>query len=178
MTSRAAALWVALAVGVVVLAGLWFAEPVAPPIRPGQPAPSFALPRLDAGSLALESLRGRVVLVNFWATWCKPCLDEMPAMERLYASLSPRGFELLAVSVDAGPDEVRAFRDQLSLSFPILLDPEKRVSSAYQSYRYPESYLIDAAGRIVSRYIGPRDWDAPIYRERIEQLLDESPTGG
>ena len=76
--------------GVAVLAGLWFSEPVAPPIRPGQPAPAFSLPALDGGTVALDSLRGRVVLLNFWATWCKPCLDEMPAMERLYQALSDR----------------------------------------------------------------------------------------
>jgi peroxiredoxin len=112
-----------------------------------------------------------VVLLNFWATWCKPCEDEMPAMQRLHRSLAGRPFELLAISVDAGRDEVAAFRERLGLGFPILLDPRKRVAGAYQSFRFPESWLVDADGRLVERYVGPREWDAPEYRERILRLL-------
>ena len=178
MTSRFGALGLAAAVAAAVFAVLWLSEPPPDPLRAGRPAPDFVLPRLGGGApLSLGELRGRVVLVNFWATWCKPCEDEMPAMERLYRSLAGTEFELLAVSVDTGPDEVQAFRDRLGLSFPILLDPGKRVSAAYQSYRFPESYLIDRDGRILSRYIGPRDWDAAVYHERIRRVLagDASP---
>jgi peroxiredoxin len=172
VASRGAALAIAAAVAAVVLAALLWSEPTPDPIRPGQAAPGFALPRLDDGRVvSLEELRGRVVLVNFWATWCRPCLDEMPAMERLYRSLRGSGFELLAISVDESRSEVEAFRERLGLTFPILLDPDRRVAHAYQSYRYPESYLIGADGRILSRYIGPRDWDARAYEERIRQVL-------
>ncbi|MDJ0865131.1 MAG: TlpA disulfide reductase family protein [Myxococcota bacterium] len=170
---RASALGLAAAVALVVFAALWLSEPTPDPIRPGQRAPGFSLPRLEDGSaLSLDELAGEVVLINFWATWCKPCLDEMPAMERLYRSLADRDFALVAISVDEGPDEVREFRDRLDLSFPILLDPGKDVAQAYQSFRFPESYLVGRDGRILSRYIGPRDWDAAVYRERIEQVLD------
>ena len=91
-------------------------------------------------------------------------------MQRLATALAGSDFELVAVSVDQSADDVRAYRDRLGLHFPILLDPEKRVSSAYQSYRYPESYLIDRDGRILARYIGPRDWDSDAYRDRIRGL--------
>jgi peroxiredoxin len=177
VASRRHVVVIAAAVAAAVLAALLLSEPVPDPIRAGQPAPDFQLPRLSDGSpVSLGALRGRVVLVNFWATWCAPCLEEMPAMERLYQELRGEGFELVAVSVDAGRDEVQAFRDRLDLSFPILLDPERAVAHAYQSYRYPESYLIDPSGRIAARYIGPRDWDAEVYARSIRRLLPGKPT--
>lgn len=155
-----------------VLATIWYTEPVPAPLEAGRPAPAFALPRLTGGEPAtLGALRGKVVLVNFWATWCKPCEDEMPAMERLYHSLAGESFELLAVSVDVGDAEVVAFRERLGLSFPILRDPDRRTANRYQSLRFPESWLIGADGVLVARFIGPREWDAPEYEQRIRALL-------
>jgi thiol-disulfide isomerase/thioredoxin len=112
------------------------------------------------------------VLLNFWATWCKPCEDEMPAMENLYQELRDRDFELVAISVDDDRRMVEEFSSRMGLTFPVLLDPEKRVSDAYQSYRFPESYLIDREGVLVARYIGPRQWDADPYVDRIRRLLE------
>jgi peroxiredoxin len=145
----------------------------------GTPAPPLALPRLAGGPpVELASLRGRVVLVNFWATWCKPCEDEMPAMERLYRRLAPDGFELLAVSVDADVEPVREFRERLGLSFPILLDPEQEVARRYQTFRFPESLLIGPDGVVVERYIGGKEWDADAYVERIRRLLRAGVSSG
>lgn len=163
-----------LAALMLVAAGWLLAEAprLPPPIATGRPAPDFSLASLDDGApVTLSSLAGRVVLLNFWATWCKPCEEEMPAMERLYKSLQGEPFELLAVSVDDEAATVQAFQERLGLSFPILLDPEKHASEEYQSFRFPESYLIDREGILVARYIGPREWDAPEYRERIRRLL-------
>jgi peroxiredoxin len=155
---------------------LWSGDPVPPPLEAGSRAPEFSLPRLGGGPpVVLAELRGRVVLVNFWATWCKPCEDEMPAMEGLYRGLAGQGFELLAVSVDAGDPEVAAFRDRLALSFPILRDPDRQVAMRYQSLRFPESWLIGPDGVVVARFIGPREWDAPEYAERIRTLLVAAP---
>ena len=145
----------------------------------GTPAPGFELPRLAGGPpVDLAELRGRVVLVNFWATWCKPCEEEMPAMERLYRRLAPEGFELLAVSVDADAEPVRAFRERLGLSFPILLDPEQEVARRYQTFRFPESLLIGPDGVVVERYIGGKEWDAEAYVERIRRLLRPGVSSG
>jgi peroxiredoxin len=146
-----------------------------PPVIRGVPAPHFELARLDTDeSFSMAGLRDRVVLINFWATWCKPCEDEMPAMERLYRKLGAEGFELLAISVDDSPAPVRAFRDRMGLSFPILMDSEQEVAELYQTFRYPESLLVDRDGIVIERYIGPRDWDARPYVERIQRLLHES----
>ena len=144
-----------------------------PPVGRGSPAPDFALPSLDSDRpIVLSELRGRVVLVNFWATWCQPCEDEMPAMERLYRELRPAGFELLAISVGEEPSVVRNFRDRLGVTFPILLDSDKRVATTWQTFAFPESLLVDRDGTVLERYVGPREWDAPAYVDRIRRLLD------
>jgi len=159
----------------VVAAGLYallWGGAASPPVGRGTPAPAFSLERLDTGGeLSLAQLSGRVVLINFWATWCKPCEDEMPAMQRLYRSLEGSGFELLAISVDEDPGEVRRFRERLGLSFPILWDPDREVAGAYQTFRFPETLLVGPDGVVVERYVGEKDWDARAYVERIRRLL-------
>jgi peroxiredoxin len=165
----------AVVLGAVALA-LWRSTP--PPLLDrGSPAPAFELPRLDGSPpLRLSDLRGRVVLLNFWATWCKPCEDEMPAMERLYRTFGGPGFELVAISVDTDAEAVRRFRDRLGLSFPILLDPGSAVSRAYLTTGYPESFLIDREGRLASRrFVGPRVWDDPDYVALVRGLVESNP---
>jgi peroxiredoxin len=166
--------------GVVLAAvafALWRGGSVPPPLERGRPAPPFELAALDGASrLRLADLRGRVVLLNFWATWCKPCEDEMPAMERLYRALAGPEFELVAISVDTDAEAVARFRDRLGLSFPILLDPGSEVSRAYQTTGYPESFLIDRAGNLASaRFVGPRQWDEPEYESLVRRVLESNP---
>jgi peroxiredoxin len=171
-----AGIWAVAAVLVAgVVYSVWSSDSILPPLEVGAEAPAFELPAVGGGApLTLASLRGRPVLLNFWATWCKPCEDEMPAMERLYRELHGQGFELVAVSVDAGQQEVVEFRDRLGLSFPIVHDPDRRVSTRYQALRFPESWLIGPDGKLVARFIGPREWDAPEYAGRIRELLAAS----
>jgi peroxiredoxin len=151
-------------------------DPVEPQLVRGNRAPAFDLPRLEGGGrVALEDLGGQVALVNFWATWCKPCEEEMPAMERLFSRLSPDGFQLVAIAVDEDTEDVRRFQERLGVSFPILLDPDQTVSRAYQTTGFPESLLVDVDGRIVERYIGPREWDHPDYVDRVRRLMAPRP---
>jgi peroxiredoxin len=158
---------------------LLFGERGPAPIVVGRPAPDFALPAVGGeGEFRLSDRRGRVVLLNFWATWCKPCEDEMPAMERLYQALASEGLEMWAVSVDVGEEEVLEFRERLGLSFPLLHDPDREVAGRYQSFRFPETWLIDREGRLAARFIGPRDWDAPVYVERVRGLIGEGAGDG
>ncbi|HBZ71806.1 MAG TPA: TlpA family protein disulfide reductase [Deltaproteobacteria bacterium] len=175
MQGRSAVTLIAIAVVVGALFAL-FAERTPEPIGPGHPAPLFSLPSLsDNKPVALETLRGRVVLLHFWATWCKPCEEEMPALERLRHSLDSDRFALLTVSADEDRSQVESYRDRLKLSLPILLDPSHEVSRAYQTYRYPESFLLDREGKVVSRFVGPREWDSEIYVDRIRELLGGEP---
>ena len=172
MPSRLGPWLIALAVGAAAAFAVLSGPGAPAPVGRGSPAPGFTLERLaDGAPVSLSDLRGQVVLVNFWATWCKPCEDEMPAMERLYRMLRAEGFELLAISVDHDPDEVRRFRERLGLSFPILLDPGQQVARAYLTFRFPESLLIDPDGVVLERYIGAKEWDAEAYVERIRRLL-------
>jgi cytochrome c biogenesis protein CcmG/thiol:disulfide interchange protein DsbE len=166
---------VAAAVAAAAIFAFYGSSRTPPPVTRGSAAPDFTLPRLDGdGEISLSSQRGRVVLLNFWATWCAPCEQEMPAMQRLHEKLGDAGFDLLAVSVDTSESDVRAFRDRLGLTFPILLDPEHASSARYQTFRYPESFLIDRKGVVVERYVGPRDWDEPLYLDHIRELLGQS----
>lgn len=172
MDARIGAWLVAGAVLVAALFAVLSGERVPPPLGRGSAAPDFELPRLSGGApVSLSGMRGAVVLVNFWATWCKPCEDEMPAMERLYGALQGQGFELLAVSEDDEPELVTEFVERLGVTFPILLDLDRSAAHAYQTFRFPESFLIDRDGRVVERYVGPKEWDAPAYVDRIRRLL-------
>ena len=148
------------------------------PVGRGTPAPAFELPLVGGGpTLSVKQLRGKVVLLNFWATWCKPCEDEMPAMERLYRALAGSDFELVAVSVDEDEAVVSAFANRLGLSFPILMDSSKKAAIAYQTFRFPESLLVGRDGVVLERYVGPKDWDSDAYLHRIQRLLDDGAAG-
>jgi peroxiredoxin len=127
---------------------------------------------LEGQAVRLSAYRGQVVLVNLWATWCPPCREEMPSMEKLHQRLREKGFVLLAVSEDeGGAGVVRPFVEQMRLTFRVLLDPGGDVGRKYGVWGYPESFLVDREGRIVERVIGPRDWGAPAEIARIEALL-------
>ncbi len=163
---------IAVAVAAAVFFALWRSGPAPSPLRSGAPAPDFSLAELGtAGRRSLDQDAGKIVLINFWATWCKPCLDEMPAMQRLYDALPRDDFELLAVSVDEGEEEVAAFRDRLGLSFPILLDPNREVATQFQTFRFPESFLVGRDGRVAARYIGPKEWDSELYVKHLGDLI-------
>ncbi len=171
---RAGSWVIAAAVAVAIGFALWTSQGVPDPVGRGSRAPAFALAKLSGpGEVSLASLRGDVVLLNFWATWCEPCEREMPAMERLHAKLAGEGLHLVAVSVDENRDTVEQFRKRFGLTFEILFDPDKHVADAYQAYRYPETLLIGRDGVVVERYIGPRDWDSPLYEARIRRLLED-----
>lgn len=151
------------------------AEPMAPHLSRGDMAPTFRLPSLDDDAVVDTSdLQGRVMLLNFWATWCKPCEEEMPAMQRLHTELAGDDFLLVTISVDETRADVVAFQERLGLTFPILLDPEQRVARSYHTTGFPESFLVDVQGRIVERYVGPRDWDHADYVGRIQRLMDST----
>ncbi|MGH7418259.1 MAG: peroxiredoxin family protein [Candidatus Rokuibacteriota bacterium] len=143
-------------------------------IRPAKPtpAPDFTLPSLPGGTVALQAHRGSVVFLNFWATWCPPCKEEMPSMERLYRRFKDRGFTILALSLDTGdPGKVATFVKALDLTFPIGLDLKGEVANRYAIRGLPGSFLIDRSGEIIAVAIGPRDWDSRPAHAVVEALL-------
>ena len=146
------------------------------PVAVGSVAPDFKAIDLATGdSVSLqERYRGKVTLINIWATWCAPCRIEMPSMEQVYDSLAPQGFAIAAVSIDeGGPDGVREFGSELGLSFDLLQDRSGRVAQLYQTTGVPESFLLDRHGVIVKRIIAPHDWNSEANRALIRRLLDE-----
>jgi len=127
----------------------------------------------DGNTIRLTDFQGKVVFVNFWATWCIPCRLEMPAMERLYREFKERDFVILAVNVQEGPEAVRAFIRELKLTFPVVLDPKGRAAMAYVVRGLPATYLINRNQIIVGRAIGAREWDSKDGRAYIRTLLGE-----
>jgi cytochrome c biogenesis protein CcmG, thiol:disulfide interchange protein DsbE len=148
----------------------------------GSRAPEFHATDLRTNRPAtIADYRGKVVLVNIWATWCAPCRAEMPSMERLYQKLQGTDFRIAAVSVDGDvfhlegsqpPSGIMAFANDLALTFDILHDPSGEIRKAYDIFGVPESFVIDRDGVIVKRIIGAADWDAPVNAALIRSLLD------
>jgi peroxiredoxin len=140
----------------------------------GASAPDFQLPSLSGGERRLSQLRGKVVLVNFWATWCVPCRAEMPALENLYVDFKGKGLEILAVSIDLpGEASVHSFAQDLHLTFPILLDSNFATDEAYQIRVVPTTLLVDTRGHITHRFLGAKDWNDEESRRLINRLIAE-----
>lgn len=147
---------------------VWFREPSG--LGPGDQAPSFSLPVREGPPQSLGNFRGKVVLLNFWATWCPPCRAEMPSLERLGRILGDENFEILAVSVDEQWSDIDRWKNRPKSFVTILLDEEGFVSTLYGVYRLPLTYLIDRDGTILKKYLGPREWDdSEVVQEILQQ---------
>ena len=133
-------------------------------------APALDLLTPDGTRLPLASLRGKVVLVNFWATWCEPCVTEMPSLQRLRDQLSPR-FEVLGVNFKEGPARIRAFVEKAGITFPIVRDTDGAAAKAWGARIFPASYVVDREGRVKHVLIGGADWTSPPLTSTITTLL-------
>ncbi len=131
----------------------------------------FELEDLDGTVVKLSSLRGNMIFLNFWATWCGPCRAEMPSMQRIYDKLKDKGFVILAVNLREDNKPVNNFMDELGLDFTVLLDRTGKVGAQYGVRSIPTTYLIDRDGSIIGRAIGAREWDAPEYQSIFEKIL-------
>jgi len=165
---------VLLAVG---LFGLGIAKGGFGPTAAGEPAPDYAAVSIEGDTVAIADLRGRVVLLNVWATWCLPCVTEMPALQRLHARLADSGLSVVAVSIDVagfGRDpiaHVREFVEDYGLTFTVLHDASGTIDRQFAVHALPVTFIIDRDGRIIERVLGGREWDEPEHATRIEELL-------
>jgi len=141
---------------------------------PAKPAPAMALPTLDGGRAELAQLRGKVVLVNFWAAWCPPCRKEMPSMNRLAARLAGRPFAILGVNMGDSPEDIRAFVAQVPVAFPILLDADGTQLQPWQVVAFPTSYVVDRRGQVRLGLFGSIEWDSAEAVAELEKLLAET----
>jgi peroxiredoxin len=149
--------------------------------RIGRALADFTLPTLQGRTVQLSDLRGKVVFINVWATWCQPCVEEMPTIQRLSDQLHERGLEVLTISIDAlGEQVVEPFVRKYQLTFPVLLDSKGTIERLYHTTGVPESFIVDKRGMLVEKVIGPRDWAHPQMLTIFERLLaaPQSATGG
>jgi peroxiredoxin len=170
--------WAVIVVVVVVAAFAYvrLAEDKGYGLKKGTEAPGFRLPSLAGGEVNLASQRGKVVVLNFWATWCPPCVAEMPSLERLHRTLSPDGLSVIAVSTDEDQADVREFVSRHGLTLPVLMDPGGRVAGGeYHTTGYPETFLLDRQGRIVRHVVGPEEWDSPEMLAELRKLMASGP---
>lgn len=140
-------------------------------VQPGTVAAPFVLQSLDGRSVQLSDFKGKVLVVNFWATWCGPCKEEMPAFERLRRQLDPERVALLSITTDLQREGIRQFLASLNVQLPVLFDEEQDVSRAYLVRALPTTVLIDGQGFLVGRAVGPREWDAPQTVEWLQGLV-------
>jgi cytochrome c biogenesis protein CcmG/thiol:disulfide interchange protein DsbE len=167
----------ALAFGVV-----WLQSAKYEPLLVGMPAPDFTMKDLQGHQLKLSDFRGKVVFLNFWATWCKPCKEEMPSMEIMWENFKNDNFVVLAVSIDkvTTQKDIAPFAESLKLTYPISVIPVSdlfwtRTDKSYKLMGVPETYIIDQNGVLREKVIGPRDWTLKDSLSTIVQLLEKQP---
>jgi len=166
-----------LAILVFAFGMVWLQSSKYEPLVVGMTAPNFSLPDLQGKTQRLTDYRGKVVFLNFWATWCKPCKEEMPSMQVLWDNLKNQDFMMLAVSMDrvTTTKDIPSFVETLKLSFPILTDSWGQTDKRYKLMGVPETYIIDQNGVLREKVIGPRDWTRPESIETIVRLLQKQP---
>jgi peroxiredoxin len=135
-------------------------------------APDFTLNDINGKKVNLSEFRGKVVVLNFWATWCGPCRAEMPSLNNLYNEYKDKGLVVLAVSMDTSEKPVKSFVKELKLAFPVLMDKDKAVSfDEYAVLGLPTTFLIDKNGGVIEKIMGEKEWDSPQMKEKILKLL-------
>jgi thiol-disulfide isomerase/thioredoxin len=138
----------------------------------GSMAAPFELTTLDGKVVKLSELAGKVVLVNFWATWCGPCKEEMPSLARLQEKLDPARFALLTVTTDLQRQSIAHFLSQLGVSLPVLFDEDQEVSRSFMVRGLPTTIVIARNGTLVGRAVGPRAWDSPEALALMRQVME------
>lgn len=167
-----------LIVGVLVLFLIPREERISRPIvGVGMKAPDFELPEIDPNGInppkiwRLSDLKGKVVFINFWASWCKECRIEMPSMQRLYEKMQGREFQMVTILYREDPEKAMAYMKANGLTMPVLLDEGNKTSYSYGVTGVPETYILDKEGIVKKRHIGPGVWDSPEALGFVENLL-------
>jgi len=140
------------------------------PVSVGDAAPGFTLPSLGGGSISLRDYNRRVVLVTFWATWCPPCVEETPSLEKFAEQMQNQGVTVLGVSVDQDASALERFVTDNHVSFPVPLDPDRAVASRYGTFMFPETYILDRDGKVAEKVIGATDWQDPRMLAFVKEL--------
>lgn len=163
----------------VFLSSPVFGETSLAPINVEKPsvrveAPAFTLAGVGGKTVSLKNYKSKVVLLNFWASWCAPCREEMPALEKLWSDYKGRGLVIIAIAADRRPETARRLIEKLGLTFPALFDPEGTVRTLYEVAALPTTYLIGKDGKINGRALGAVQWDDVSPRKLIEELVNQA----
>lgn len=140
-------------------------------ISVGQQAPDFTIKDENGKQVKLSDFRGKLVFLNFWATWCAPCIEEMPEMDTLNQKFKDRKFQMMAVSVDNNWEVVKDFYNKHNLEIPTYLDPGQQIRNSYKVRGYPETFILDRNGSVLKYIIGPQRWSDPKMMATIEALI-------
>lgn len=167
---------VSIIILIVTFGIVWLQSAKYEPLTVGKEAPDFSLPNLEEKTVRLSDYRGKVVFLNFWATWCKPCREEMPSMDVLYKNFEREGLVVLAVSIDrvTTKKDIPPFISSMNLTFPVLVDSWGQTDKRYKLMGVPETYIIDQQGILREKIIGPRDWTVLDNLQTITGLLKNS----
>jgi peroxiredoxin len=148
-----------------------FRDLAGPAVAVGDAAPAFRLTAETGQPVDLNDFRGRFLVLNFWATWCPPCVEEMPSLNQFHKQFAGRGVIVLGVSVDRDREAYQRFLERAGVEFLTVRDPERKVSRLYGTFKYPETYFIDPQGKVVQKIIGKADWTDPRMFDYMNQLL-------
>lgn len=162
---------VALAVAFIISLRPSFQDASGPAVQVGDEAPDFDLMSESGQPIQLKDFRGKFVILNFWATWCPPCVEELPSLERFHGQFASRGVVVLGVSEDEDRAAYEQFLKKAGVQFPTVRDPNRKVSHQYGTFKYPETYFIDRQGKVVQKVIGATNWTDPQMIGFMEQLL-------
>jgi len=147
-----------------------------PSYNQGEPSPAGMMAQqfsfvLDGKPMQLSDYRGKVVVLNFWATWCPPCVDETPSLVALQRSIEPKGGTVLGISVDTDAQAYTNFVQRNAIDFPTYRDPSAKIAEEYGTFMYPETYIIDRRGRIARKIVGAQDWTSPEMKRYLDSVL-------
>lgn len=140
-------------------------------VQVGDKAPDFSIRTDDGKTVTRTDFGGKLLVLNFWATWCLPCVKEIPSLDDMQQRLKSKGLVVLAVSVDKNEASYKEFLKRARVSFTTARDPEANISAEYGTFKYPETYVIDQTGKVVGKYIADQDWTSPQVMQQLERLL-------
>ncbi len=163
--------WIGIALSVVAMCYI-FADSLSERIvNQGDQATAFTVTANDGKQYSLKDFHGKVLVLNFWASWCKPCVDEMPSLNRFASEMKKNGVTVLGISVDHDEAKYKKFLKAANIGFPVFHDPKAEISSSYGTYKYPETYIIDKSGKVVEKIIGEKMWLDPEVIANVKRYL-------
>jgi len=163
--------WIGIALSIVALCYI-FADSLSERlVKQGDQAAAFSVTASDGKQYSIKDFHGKVLVLNFWAAWCKPCVDEMPSLNRFAAEMKDKGVTVLGISVDHADAKYKKLVKAANITFLAFLDPKADISSSYGTFKYPETYIIDKSGKVVEKIIGEKMWLDPDVIANVKRYL-------